>query len=90
MLWGCMLISFFLFFPLSVFLGQPLQHTEVPRLGVKSELQLPAYTRATTTQDLSRVCDLYHSLRQHQIFHSLSEARDQTCIFMDTSQVHYH
>ena len=26
---------------------------DIPRLGVKSELQLPAYARATTTPDLS-------------------------------------
>ena len=31
---------------------------EVPRLGVQLELQLPAYTAATATQDLSAVCDL--------------------------------
>ena len=29
---------------------------EVPRLGVKSELQLPAYTTATATQDPSLGC----------------------------------
>ena len=40
---------------------------EVPRLGVKSELQLPAYTTATATQDLSQVYDLYHNSRQCQI-----------------------
>ena len=28
---------------------------EVPRLGVKSELQLPAYTAATATWDLSHI-----------------------------------
>ena len=27
---------------------------EVPRLGVELELELPAYTTATTTQDLSQ------------------------------------
>ena len=33
---------------------------EVPRLGVKMELQLPAYTVATAkaTLDLSHICDL--------------------------------
>jgi len=31
------------------------RHMEVPRLGVESELLLPAYTRATATPDLSRV-----------------------------------
>ena len=35
---------------------------EVPRLGVESELQLPAYTIATATPDLSHVFDLHHSL----------------------------
>ena len=35
---------------------------EVPRLGVESEMQLPAYTTATETLDLSRICDLHHWL----------------------------
>jgi len=61
---------------------------EVPRLGVKSELQLPAYTTATATQDLSYVFDLHHSSQQHQILNPLSKARDRTHIFMDTNQVH--
>ena len=30
--------------PFFVFLGPHLQHMEVPKLGVKSELQLPAYS----------------------------------------------
>ena len=33
------------------FLGPYLQHMEVPRLDVESELQLPAYTTATKMQD---------------------------------------
>ena len=44
-----------------LFLGLHSQHMEVPRLGVKLELQLPAYTTATATQDLSHVFDLHHS-----------------------------
>ena len=60
---------------------------EVPRLGTELELQLPAYTTATAMQDLSRVCDLYHSSQQHQILNPLSKARDQICILMDTSWV---
>ena len=51
---------------------------EVPRLGVESELQLPAYITATATQDLSQVFDLYHSSWECQILDPLSEARDQT------------
>ena len=34
---------------------------DVPKLGVETELQLPAYTLATETWDLSHLCDLYHS-----------------------------
>ena len=34
---------------------------EVRRPGVELELQLPAYTTATATQELSRVCDLHYS-----------------------------
>ena len=49
---------FFFFFWSFVFLRPYLQHMEVPRLGVESELQLLAHTAATATRDLSRVCNL--------------------------------
>ena len=65
------------------FLGPHLWHMEVPRLGVKSELQLLAYTTATAMPDLSSVCDLYHSSRQHGILNPLSEAKDRTRILVD-------
>ena len=45
----------------SFFVGPHLCHIEVPRPGAKSELQLPVYTIATATPDLSRTCDLHHS-----------------------------
>ena len=60
---------------------------EVPGPGVESELQLPAYTTVTATPYLSCTCDLHHSLRQRQILNPWSEARVQTCILTDTSQV---
>jgi len=63
---------------------------EVPRLGIELELQLPAYTTATPTRDLSHICDLHHSSQQCQILKPLSKAMDQTCILMDSSQVRYH
>ena len=78
--------SRFLFlFSFFVFLGPNPWHMEVPKLGVKSELQLPAYATASATPDLSCVCDLHHSPKQHWILNPLSEARDQTCVLMDTS-----
>ena len=43
----------------------------VPRLGVKSELQLPAYTSAIATTDPSLVCKLHHSSWQCQILNPL-------------------
>ena len=62
---------------------------EVPRLGVELELQLLAYATARATWDLSSVCDLHQSSRQCLILNPLSEARDRTCIVMDTSWVCY-
>ena len=59
--------SFFFFFK-----GPHLWRMEAPRPGVKSELQLPAYTTA-----LSYVGSLI----------PLSEARGQTCILVDTNWV---
>ena len=63
-------------------------HMEVPRVRVQSELQLLAYATDTATQDPSEVCDLHHSSQQYWILNPLSDASDQTCILMDTSQVH--
>ena len=60
---------------------------KVPRLGVKVELQLLAYTTATAMWDLSYACDQHHSSQQCQILKPLSEARDQTFILMGTSQI---
>ena len=69
------------------FLWPHLRHMEVPGLRVKLELQLLAPTRATATPDLSRVCDLGYSLWPCWILNPLREARDWTCILMDTSWV---
>ena len=63
-------------FVLFCFLGPHPRHMEVPRLGVKLEPQLLAYTTATATQDPSHVCDLYHSSEQCWILNPLSKARD--------------
>ena len=60
---------------------------EVPRLGVKSELLLSAYTTATATWDLSLICDLPHSSGQHGVLNPVSEAKDGTRILTDTGQI---
>ena len=60
---------------------------KLPSLGVKSELQLLVYTIAAAMQDPSHILDLHHSSWQCQIPDILSEARDWTCIFLDTSQI---
>ena len=79
--------QFFFFF---VILGPQPQHMEVPRLGVKSELLLPAYTTATAMPGPSRFCNLHHSSQQCQILNPLSEARNRTCILMDAGQICFH
>ena len=60
---------------------------EIPGLGVKLELQLPACATTTAMRDLTFVCNPRHSLWQHLILNPLSEARDQTLILMATSWV---
>ena len=57
-----------LFFLSFVILGLHPWHMEVPRIGVKSELQLPAYVTATAMLDPSCVCDLHHRSLQHWIY----------------------
>ena len=80
---------FNLFFFL-VFLGPHLQHMEVPRPGVKSELQLLVYTTATATGDLSCICNPHHSSWQRWILNPLSKTRNGTCILMDANQIRFH
>ena len=63
---------------------------EIPRLGVKSELQLLAYTTATATPDLSIIYDLHHSSRKCWILNPLSKARDQTPIVLKAQHSAYN
>ena len=64
------------------FLWPYLHHMEVSRLGVESELLLLAY--ATATPDPSCIYDLCWNFWQCRILNPLSEARDPTCVLMDT------
>ena len=86
-LFFCLFLFFVFWLFFFCFLGPYLQHMEAPSLGVKSELQLPAYTTATARWNLSCICDLHHSSWQHWIPDPLREARDRTCILVDTSQI---
>ena len=81
---------FFLFFfvVVVVFLWLPLWHMEVPRLGIKLELQLPAYTTATATRSEPHLPPI-PQLMAIPILNPLSKNRDGTRILMDTSQVCY-
>ena len=65
------------------FLGLHLEHMEVSRLGVESELQLLVYTTATATRDPSRTYDLNHSTQQRE------QGQGSTCILTDTRLVCY-
>ena len=78
--------GFFFFFSFSI-LGLHPPHMKIPRLGVKSELQLlPAYIPATATPDPSRLFELHHNSQQRQILNPLRESRDRTRFLMDPSQ----
>ena len=76
------------FYLFGLFLEPHPWHREVPRLGVKSDLQLPAYATATAMLDPSHVCNLHYSSWQQRILNSLSKARNRTRVFMDGSWVH--
>ena len=77
----------FIYLFIFVFLGPHLQQMEFPRVGVKSEMQSLADTTATAMWDASHVCKLHHSSWQIWVFNPLSEARDQTYVLRDTSQI---
>ena len=59
---------------------------EAPKLGVESELQLPAYATATAVPDPSHVFDLHYSSQQRQILNPLSKARDRTQVMFITTE----
>ena len=72
------------------FLGLHPQHMEVLRLWDELELQPLAYTTATATPDLSHACSLHHSSQQWWILNPLGEAKDQTCVLVDTGQICFY
>ena len=73
--------SFLFFF----FIGLPSWYMEVPRVVVKLELQMPAYSTAIVRWDPSWFCDLHHSSQHHRILNPLRKARNWTCVLMNHS-----
>ena len=70
------------------FLGPHLWHMEVPRLGSNGSCSCQPMPQPQQLRiNWSHICDLHHHSGQHQIPNPLSEARDQTRILMDGSQV---
>ena len=78
--------NFFFFFFLR---AASMALKKVAGLGVESELQLPAYTIAIVTPDLSCVYDLHRNSWPCWILNPLREARDQTLILMATGRGRY-
>ena len=74
MLWNETWLFFILFSFFFVFLGLHLQHMEVPKVGVDSELQLLAHP--TAMRDPSHACNLHQSSWQCWILNPLREASD--------------
>ena len=81
--------STILFFFFCLFRAHP-RHMKLPKLGVKSDLQVLAYATAVAMPDLTCLCDLHHSSWHRCMLNPLSKARDLTCILMDASQFRFH
>ena len=83
-------VLFFFFFFFCLFRATPLAHGGSQARGQVRAVAAGLHLSHITTQDLSCVCNLHHSLWQCQILNPRGEARDQTCILMDASQVNFH
>ena len=82
-------ISFFFLFFFCLFRAALMAYGGSQARGCWIRIQLPTYTIAEATRDLSCICNLHHSSWQCCILNALSEARDRACIFTDTSQVRF-
>ena len=85
----CIYLCMYVFIFLFIFRAEPTVYGS-SQAKVPKELQLPAYTTAMAMGDLNCICDLYQSSWQCQIPDPLSEARDDTGVFMDARHVCYH
>ena len=69
----------FFFFFFCLFRAAPIAYGSSQARGKIGAIAV-ALPTATAMPDSSHICDLYHSLGQHQILNSLSKGRDQTCV----------
>ena len=79
---------FFLFARFCLFRAAPAAYA-----GFQARGRIPAvatYTTVTATRDPTRIFNLHHSSRPHQILNPLNKARDRTCVLMDASQIRFH
>ena len=77
----------FSFFFFGLFLGLHLKHMEVPRLGNKSQLQPAPQLQPQQCGIRAASATYTTAYRNASSLSPLSEARDQTCVFMDASWV---
>ena len=82
----CFLVFLFLFFCL--FRATPVAYGGSQARGLIGAVA-SGLCQDHSSVGSSCVCDPQHSSRQCQIFNPLSEARDHTCLLMDTSLVCY-
>ena len=80
--------SFFCFV-LFCFRAAPRAYGSSQSIKAESELQVQAYATATAMPDLSHICNLHHSSRQHQILNPLSKATDRTRNLMVPSWIRF-
>ena len=73
----CSFVFCFLLFVLVLLCMATPAAYEIPRRGVKLELQLPTYAKATATGDPSHLCNLHHSSWQCWILNPQSKAKDR-------------
>jgi len=91
MLWACqkkghlILLLIYLFIYL-LFRAKPVAYGRSQARGWIRAVAAGLHHRHSPMPDLSRICDIHHNLWQHQILNPLSEARNWTCLLMDTSQ----
>ena len=81
-------ILFYLFIICCLFRATPAAHGGTQARGWIWDVAAGLH-HSHTVWDLSHICDLHHSSQQHQILSPLSKARDQTCILLDASQIHF-